>query len=224
LWDKMVVRRYIGGVPTGGTTDAEIKMFEDGATYSHWPFSLKLIPGGDVILSYERSVSAGKTDEIICRRFTRSLEQVWMKTINGRPTSKSTSRDIPSYGNQFVMQWMEEDDEINSSMRIQNINHDGELGMAMVTSLDKLSAQQGVVVAPTVVTDEMNVQLDMATQANVAIQVYNLFGSRIAVLHQEQMPAGTHQLSYSLADYQSGVYLVEVKVGNSNHTQRIIVK
>ncbi|MGL4293029.1 MAG: T9SS type A sorting domain-containing protein [Bacteroidales bacterium] len=224
LWDKMVVRRYKAGVAVGGTTDAEIKLFEDGATYSHWPVSLKLIEGGDVILTYQKSVSSGKTDEIICRRFNRSLQQVWMKLINGKPTSKSMTRETPSYKDQFVMQWMEEDDEINTSMRIQNINHDGELGLAMVTSLDNQIELSGITVAPTVVADQLKVTCDLTKEEQVSISMYNLFGTAQGTLYTGKLAAGSNEMSFSLFDYQSGVYLIEVKVGNKRHTQRIIVK
>ncbi|MGL5014565.1 MAG: T9SS type A sorting domain-containing protein [Bacteroidales bacterium] len=224
LLDKMVIRRYVAGVATTGVTDAEIMLFSDGPSYSYVPHSLFNCDNGDVIYTLIKGVSSGRSDEIISKRYDRSLNEIWTKTISAKPTPKSLSRDAISHNNQVIMQWKEETGDSQASMKIQNVSFDGKLGVSLSNSIDGTLYKKWAYIYPTLVKESIMINLDLAKEANTSVAIYNLVGTKIKDLYSQKCDAGTSQMSFNVSSINPGIYLIEVKSNMQRFVQRIVIQ
>ena len=56
---------------------------------------------------------------------------------------------------------------------------------------------------------------------HVTIEVYNLLGQRVALLVDESVAAGRHEVTWRATDQPSGIYLVRFHAGTIQKIQRI---
>lgn len=68
------------------------------------------------------------------------------------------------------------------------------------------------------------VNYSLYTPDHVTIEVYNLQGSRVTTLVDENKPAGSHQVKFNGSNLTSGIYLLKVNTGNSVATRRLVVQ
>lgn len=61
------------------------------------------------------------------------------------------------------------------------------------------------------------------TDSNVKIAIYNLLGEEVAVIINQNMPAGEHNVRFNATKFESGIYLCRLIVGNNSVTKKIIV-
>jgi hypothetical protein len=57
----------------------------------------------------------------------------------------------------------------------------------------------------------------------VTIKVYNVLGSEVATLVNEEKPAGTYEVNFSAQQFSSGVYYYTISAGNFNATKKMIL-
>lgn len=59
-------------------------------------------------------------------------------------------------------------------------------------------------------------------RGNVLIKIYDLLGSEVATLVNEELDAGWHQKNFNAAVLASGVYLFRMEAGNYANTKKMI--
>ena len=59
--------------------------------------------------------------------------------------------------------------------------------------------------------------------SNVTLKVYDILGREIAVLVDEEKPAGTYELTWKAANLPSGVYLYQLRSGDFIETKKMIL-
>jgi hypothetical protein len=57
----------------------------------------------------------------------------------------------------------------------------------------------------------------------VTIKIYDVLGSEVATLLNEEKPVGTYELSWSAANLSSGVYFYQLKAGSFVETKKMIL-
>jgi hypothetical protein len=60
--------------------------------------------------------------------------------------------------------------------------------------------------------------------AHVKLSVYNLLGERIAVLLDQRMPEGLHEVRWDAANRPSGIYLCRLETGDGTRTIRMLLQ
>jgi hypothetical protein len=55
------------------------------------------------------------------------------------------------------------------------------------------------------------------------IKVFNVLGEEIKMLTSGTVQSGMHRFTYDTSDLKSGLYYYEVKIGNENYVQKLIV-
>ena len=68
---------------------------------------------------------------------------------------------------------------------------------------------------------KINYQLPNA--GNVTIKVYDVLGNEIAVLVNEEKPAGTYEVEFGNAELHSGVYFYRIQSGNYVETKKMLL-
>jgi hypothetical protein len=67
------------------------------------------------------------------------------------------------------------------------------------------------------------VEFNLPHRQQVALNVYNLRGSRIASLHHGTLNQGNHRIAWQVADLPAGTYLVKMKLGDCELSRRMII-
>ncbi len=60
-------------------------------------------------------------------------------------------------------------------------------------------------------------------KSNVVIKIYDILGSEIVTLVNEEMDAGWYQRSFNANGYSSGIYLFRMEAGNYVNTKKMIL-
>ncbi len=58
---------------------------------------------------------------------------------------------------------------------------------------------------------------------NVELEIYNIAGQKIETLLNQQMEPGLHKIFWNADNFSSGIYLYEIKAGNSLKTGKLIL-
>jgi uncharacterized repeat protein (TIGR01451 family) len=67
------------------------------------------------------------------------------------------------------------------------------------------------------------IAFDLPTAAEVRLEVYNMIGQRVAVLHEGRLPAGRHTAQWEAGDFASGVYLYRLIAGRFVQTRKMVL-
>ncbi len=57
----------------------------------------------------------------------------------------------------------------------------------------------------------------------VRLEMYNILGQRISVLVDEEKPAGTYTFTLGRGGLASGVYLLRMMAGGTQHIERMVI-
>ena len=112
---------------------------------------------------------------------------------------------------------------VNDTVVYIPVNLGGNTG---ITSLTAKSGVNSLTCYPNPFAGQATVQVQLANdQAHVTIEVFNLLGERVSLLHQGALNAGltTFELDESvLGKTAGGVYLVKMQCSSGNFTQRLV--
>ncbi len=70
-------------------------------------------------------------------------------------------------------------------------------------------------------TTTINYELPVA--ANVTIKIYDVLGEELAVLVNEEKPAGTHSVAFNAANLPSGTYFYRLTTNNFSQTKKMVL-
>jgi hypothetical protein len=90
-------------------------------------------------------------------------------------------------------------------------------------SSSQAAAEMGVVAYPNPMRDRATLSLTLAEQAPVSVAIYDVMGRRVALLADEVLSAGTHQLPFDASSLANGVYVYRVEMPNGVETGRLSV-
>jgi len=68
-----------------------------------------------------------------------------------------------------------------------------------------------------------NVVYELAEAVDVRLEVFNVLGQRVSVLHNGHQSAGTHTAVFDGSRLTSGVYLVRMQAGNQTFTRKMML-
>ncbi|MCG9881726.1 MAG: T9SS type A sorting domain-containing protein [Bacteroidia bacterium] len=99
-------------------------------------------------------------------------------------------------------------------------------GLTTGLSNENLAESIGFKVQPNPFTVNTHLHYDLRDAANVSIEVMDILGKSVGTVFQGTQQAGTQEVEISKNSLQlkSGIYLVQVKIGESSFTQKIIVE
>ena len=67
------------------------------------------------------------------------------------------------------------------------------------------------------------ISFDLKTAGKVALEVFNTLGQKVAVVVNENMAAGQHQIEFDASNLASGVYLYKLTSGNLTQTRKMML-
>ncbi|MCB9281758.1 MAG: hypothetical protein H6562_22905 [Lewinellaceae bacterium] len=95
--------------------------------------------------------------------------------------------------------------------RLRQVDFDGKFTIHKVVAVDFRPEQPGLNLFPTLVQDELTVQLPQPAEQPAQISIWNQLGQSMGAF---TLPAGQPKMTLPLHNLASGPYIVQVKVGN----------
>ena len=68
-----------------------------------------------------------------------------------------------------------------------------------------------------------NISFDLPQSAKVKLEVFDMLGRKVATIVNEQMTAGTHNVSFDAARYASGMYIYRIQAGTFASTRKMML-
>ena len=68
-----------------------------------------------------------------------------------------------------------------------------------------------------------NLTLDLNTDSNVSISVYNVMGQLVDVLVNESLSAGSYPFAWNASETPSGLYFIKTEVGSATSVQKVML-
>jgi len=75
----------------------------------------------------------------------------------------------------------------------------------------------------TLVKDKLNLEIFLPAPQKVSVTVHNLSGQRITSLHNSNLSAGHHILSYGLNDFSRGYYVILFRIGAATFRRNLVI-
>ncbi len=89
-----------------------------------------------------------------------------------------------------------------------------------VKSLDKFALEQNY---PNPFNPSTTIKFSVPKLSFVTIKIYDVLGSEVAALVNEEIPAGTYELNWNAANLPSGVYFYQLKADSYVETKKMIL-
>ena len=67
------------------------------------------------------------------------------------------------------------------------------------------------------------ISFSIPTSEFVTLKVFDVLGSEVATLVNEEKPSGSYEVEYKAANLSSGMYLYTLKVGKFSETKKLIL-
>ncbi len=144
----------------------------------------------------------------------------------GSPFTPSSASDwelvdvnLSSYENDehVIVKFRGTSDEGNN-IYIDDIQISGPLGVA------EQQSDFNFTVTPNPMNQLSNVQLSVANTADYTVEVLDVAGKRISVLHNGQLSFGNHSFAIERTALNAGVYLVRIDNGLGSQVQKLVVQ
>jgi hypothetical protein len=67
------------------------------------------------------------------------------------------------------------------------------------------------------------IKYSIPTSEFVSLKVYDVLGSEVATLVNEEKPTGNYKVNFNATNLSSGIYFYTLKVGNFTQTKKLIL-
>ncbi len=90
-------------------------------------------------------------------------------------------------------------------------------------SINELVSENSIKIFPNPATDMVNVSFDLVKSTNVSVQIVDLVGRVIKTISDQNMNAGTQNVSVSTANLAPGIYNVKIQTEAGSRVERLSV-
>ena len=128
---------------------------------------------------------------------------------------------------EIVMQFLEESYEFEELYHYKNYVNiyiaPGNIAELPITEDKDLVITPQIEVYPNPFNPETNIQFNLDETCNVSLEVYNLKGQRIAVIVDEALESGTHNVIWNADNFSSGIYMLSIKTDSVSEWKKLIL-
>ena len=68
-----------------------------------------------------------------------------------------------------------------------------------------------------------NLDIELSYESSVSVMVYNVMRQMVSVLHDGNMSAGMHSITWDASDLSSGMYIIKAEVANVVSTRKVML-
>lgn len=112
-----------------------------------------------------------------------------------------------------------------SYYRLKQIDFDGSFEYSNIVEVDfslpiEFSLEQNY---PNPFNPSTSIQYTISSKQNVQLLVYNVLGKEVAILVNEEKPAGNYEVNFDASKLSSGVYFYQLQAGSFVETKKMIL-
>ena len=96
----------------------------------------------------------------------------------------------------------------------------GSMGIEVVDIPESFSLSSAY---PNPFNPSTNLTLDLNTDSNVNISIYNVMGQLMDVLVNDNLNAGSYPFTWNASETPSGLYFIKTEVGSSTSVQKVML-
>ena len=68
-----------------------------------------------------------------------------------------------------------------------------------------------------------SISIELNTNSDVSVKVFNVMGQLVDILSEGQMTAGTHAFTWDGSDYPSGIYIINSLIDDNSQAQKVML-
>jgi photosystem II stability/assembly factor-like uncharacterized protein len=129
------------------------------------------------------------------------------------------SLSVHGYSNGWAVGWNYESSQ-GVIWKLNGYNDWVQIDIVSNTSL--VSQASELEFSPNPFTDDLRIKLKVDQTCRVNINVLNSMGQLVAVIEEKQLIAGTHRFSWNASGKPSGMYFLNLKIGDKVVTRRVV--
>jgi hypothetical protein len=76
---------------------------------------------------------------------------------------------------------------------------------------------------PNPFSNETNISFSLVENGNVSVSIYDMTGREVASLHDGEMPAGEHLLTWEASNMPNGLYFCTISTADAKVTQKVML-
>lgn len=119
--------------------------------------------------------------------------------------------------------------DLDNELELQNKTQIGDVEVyrqtCILPEIQLTANKYGLQVHPnTIQQDQATVQLSLAFDSSVQVEVFSVLGVRVGLLVEQELQAGDYRVYWNTADMPPGLYFVKMTSGEWQHTQQVIVR
>ncbi len=96
--------------------------------------------------------------------------------------------------------------------------------LEVATPVEDLSSEIGIQIRPTLIEDGAAVQLNIDRHRNIHIDITNILGQSVALIHQGELSQGNHNIPFRRENLDSGVYFIRIVSEGKISSQKVVLR
>jgi archaellum component FlaF (FlaF/FlaG flagellin family) len=174
-------------------------------------------------LSLEASTDCGATWSSLWSKSGADLATDTARTSSFTPNSAkwvsdSVTINVTAPNTTYYFRFAAKSDYGNN-LYLDNIN----IYSFTTTGIEDEKELASVRVFPNPAMDKVNIAFTNMNSGNVKVSVINALGEVVALLKDETMSAGEHQINWNAANTANGIYTVKIESNGNNVTRKVVV-
>ena len=219
VYDSTLIENHIvHGVDSTQLGIVKFMPFSNSIPVELTSFSARALDG-NVVLNWVTASELNNSGFQIERRKTKDERIEYWESI-GFVNGNGTSTEVHTYS------FTDQNPVAGKSYyRLKQIDFDGSFEYSNIVEVDltlpiEFSLEQNY---PNPFNPATSIQYTISNKENVQLLVYNVLGKEVAILVNEEKPAGNYKAEFNASNLSSGVYFYELKAGNFIETKKMIL-
>lgn len=100
----------------------------------------------------------------------------------------------------------------------------GTCSNSLSVGIDEHAGTAGLAVFPNPANEKLTVAYTLTDEAKTTIRLFDLSGKLIQTIHQAEDATGTHEQSMDVSDFASGLYIVQIELGDKTYYDKISIQ
>ncbi|MEM6801680.1 MAG: T9SS type A sorting domain-containing protein [Bacteroidota bacterium] len=111
----------------------------------------------------------------------------------------------------------------NYVFRLKTLDKEGKYAYSEHVKASIVSEEMGLYTYPNPSKGMLNITLTTSSEQNISLNLMDVNGKKIKVLHQGSLKAGTHKLGFNIGEYPNGIYLLEASNGQIRKVSKVVL-
>jgi len=225
--DGFIIAGYTTSYGTGGYDCYLVRVDLNGDTlwtrqyggeYEDKAYAIELFEDGFILAGYTQNVGLTERDALIIKTNFNG-DTVWTKTIGGLYNDFGFDIHKTSDNGLILTGQFDKYGDYNQDVWLVRIDN-------LATGLDNISFPTHYILSqnyPNPFNPSTTIKYAIPKLSFVTIKVYDVLGSEVITLVNEEKPQGKYEVEFTAKNLPSGIYFYRIQTGSFNQTKKMIL-